>query len=478
MVINTSGLFVQIFFSGYLIRRIGIARGLCALPFTVLAGFVLIATRFAFWPGVALRYTWDMIGMTVQGNSYQLAMNAVPAALRARIRGFIEGVVNPLGGILGGILILTLHHLFDSTGDRGWSDPVTLAGLALAAAWLIVVSRSGKIYLNTVSENLRSPEKRTAMDAIDCLEEHGNARAEELLNEVANMPDPEKRAAAARVRGAIRSPASLRALAGSCADQSPQVRREAIRALSQVPRVLPLPVEALDAAAALIESDPDPAVRAEALNLLILREASASAGDLASRWLKHGSPDVRVRIVEALSTLGNDKHALLAQGLLDSAPAVRAAAVCALWNDGRWHRQAESALAALAAEADPSAHAPTLAACHRTGSCPEQSLPMRLLCSPDPVARVLAGAAVLRFHAEPAAREQALAAIFETLGDESHSGILRTNVLPLVPDLGEEASDTILLAAAKLPPDTKSRVSKVLGEWYRVLDARIGTLEL
>ena len=39
--------------------------------------------------------------MTVQGNSYQLALNAIPGALRARMRGFIDGVVNPLGGVLG-----------------------------------------------------------------------------------------------------------------------------------------------------------------------------------------------------------------------------------------------------------------------------------------------------------------------------------------------------------------------------------------
>ena len=177
MVINASGLFVQIFFSGYLIRQIGIARGLCALPLTALAGFALIAARFTFWPGIALRYTWDMIGMTVQGNSYQLAMNAVPAALRARVRGFIDGVVNPLGGVLGGILILCLHHMFDATGKSGLSDPVTLAGLALATAWFLIVARSGKIYINTVAENLRSKELRTAMDAIDCLEEPGNPRS-------------------------------------------------------------------------------------------------------------------------------------------------------------------------------------------------------------------------------------------------------------------------------------------------------------
>jgi len=473
MVINTSGLFVQIFFSGYLIRRIGIARGLCALPVTALAGFVLIAVRFAFWPGIALRYTWDMVGMTLQGNSYQLAMNAVPAALRARVRGAIEGVVNPLGGVIGGILILVLHHTFDATGDRGWADPVTLAGLVLAAAWLIVVSRSGEIYLNTVSENLRSAEKRTAMDAIDCLEEPGNPRVEELLAEVEKMPDPEMRAAAARVRGAIRSSDSLSALARSCADPSPNVRRASVLALAHVPRKYTLPAAALDAANAIVESDPEPSVRAEALHLLILCEPPEKAGELASRWLKHGSPDVRARIVESIATLDMDKRNLLEPCLGDLSPAVRSAAVCALWADVGVRARAQSALAALVGDADSEAHGPALAACHRTGECPDPGALLRLLSSPDPVVRVLAGAAVLRFHPDPAHRERSLETIFQTLGDEAHAERLRADVLPLVPHLGEVAADAILFAAAKLPADKKSSVAGVLGEWHRVLESHL-----
>lgn len=475
MVINTSGLLVQIFFSGYLIRRIGIARGLCALPLTALAGFALIAARFTFWPGLALRYAWDMVGMTVQGNSYQLAMNAVPAALRARIRGVIDGVINPLGGVLGGILILCLHHFFDATGDRGWLDPVTIAGFVLTAAWFLIVSRSGKVYLETVAENLRSAEARTAMDAIDCLEEPGNPRAEALLDEVAEMPDPEKRAAAARVRGAVRSRSSLLGLAVSCADPSPQVRHASVRALARVPVSHPLPPEAVAAVSRLVESDPDLSVRSEALHFLLMREEPEKAGKLAAAWLNHGSADVRVRIVEALAGQDVDRPCLLAPCLSDPSPAVRSAAICALWDAPGGRNAARSALAELLSESDPSAHGPALIACHRTGACPDAERARRMGESADPVIRVLAGAAAIRFCPGPHAAT--LDAIFETLADEAHAGRLRAEVLPLVPDLGEEAADAILLAAAKLPPESKSHVSKVLGEWYLVLESRIARPE-
>ncbi len=473
MVINTSGLFVQIFFSGYLIRRIGIARGLCALPLTILAGFALIAARFVFWPGVAMRYMWDMVGMTVQGNSYQLAMNAVPAAMRARIRGFIEGVINPLGGVLGGILILSLHHFFDATGKRGWLDPVTLSGIALAVIWLIVVSRAGKIYLNTVSENLHSAEMRTAMDAVDCLEEPGNPRAELLLDEVAEMPDPRMRAAAARVRGAIHSIPSVNALAHSCTDPSAHVRRESVRALAGIPKSYALPAVVLEAASGIVESDPDASVRKEALGFLLLRESRAGSEELAARWLESGSADVRSHIIEALATLDIDKPRLIEPRLSDPSPAVRASAVCVLWNEPSARGPARSALAALLVETDPAAHAPALAACHRTGECPSPDAPLRLLNSPDPVAKVLAGAAIMRFLPDADKQALALETIFQILADEALAERLRAELLPLVPDLGEEAADAILIAAANLPSEQKSRVSRVLGEWYQELGARI-----
>ena len=472
IVINVSGLFVQIFFSSYLIRRIGVARGLCALPLTALAGFALIVARFTFWPGLALRYTWDMVGMTVQGNSYQLAMNSVPAALRARVRGFIEGVINPLGGVLGGVLILSLHHFFDSTGGkRGLSDPVTLAGLALAIAWFIVVSRSGKIYINTIAQNLRSSELRTAMDAIDCLEEPGIPRAEMLLTEVAEMPDPEKRAAAARVRGAVHSTLSLQGLIGSCSDSSPLVRRASLRALMQMPKRHSLQAEAIETVTRLVESDPDLSVCSEALHFLIKREAPSEVAELAASWLKHSSADVRVRIIEALAKLDIDSHRLIAASLSDPSPAVRAAAVCVLWKAPALQKSARATLASLLVGNDPSAYDATLVACHRTGDCPDPDRLLLLMTMPDPITRVLAATAVLRFCTASEDQPRALATIFETLADEALAGRLRAELLPLVPEFGEDASDAILLGVAQLPPELKSRVSLVLNEWHSVLKA-------
>ena len=226
-----------------------------------------------------------------------------------------------------------------------------------------------------------------------------------------------------------------------------------------------------------MESDPDPSVRSEALHFLLLREDPTKAGELAKRWLQHGSSDVRARIVEALAKLAVDKQILLTPLLSDPSPAVRSAALCGLWNVERSQELARAALVSLLADDNPEAHGPALAACHRTGECPDPTRPLQILGSNDPVARVLAGTAVLRFCADPATHGAALEMIFQTIADESCADRLRAEVLPLVPDLGEDASDAILLAAAKLPPEFKARVAFALGEWHQAIESRIEAAE-
>ena len=479
IVINVSGLLVQTFLSSYLIRHTGVARGLLLLPATVLAGFVAISAWFTFWPGLLMRYTWDMVGMTVQGNSYQLALNAIPADLRARVRGFIEGFLNPLGGVLGGVAILVLHHAFDATGTgRGWSDPVTLAGALLAIVWIVVVWRARRHYMDLVEKNLGSADKRTSMDAIDCLEEPGNARAIALLNKVVGSPETERRMAAIRVWGNIGGDDAP--FSAACADPEVRVRLEALRAMRHAAARRPLAADAIAAAEHLLETDPDPGVRAAAWQTLWRPEQQVD--ELTSRWLDTPVPQVRAYVVEAIGKSGLDVRTLLAPRLDDPALIVRAAAVQALWPCQDLREQVRRVLAemltATAQLENEGSHVDILITCHRIGECPAPDALSNLTRSPDPIARVLAGAFILRAAPDPDLRSAALDVIFAVLADEALAGRLRLELLPHVPDLHEASADAILNAVSGLPDGVRQRVSAVLADWYRVLQTRLQTEQL
>jgi AAA family ATP:ADP antiporter len=475
MVINISGLAVQIFVSGYLLRRIGVGRGLRALPATILAGFSLVATWFTFWPGLLLRYLWDLVGMTIQGNSFHLSINAIPAALRARVRGFIDGVINPLGGIIGGLAILLLHFLFDATDGTGWSDPVTLVGMGFALAWLVAVMHSRRDYLDLIEQNLSSPERRTAMDAIECLDELGSARAIALLRRIAADPDERKRAEALRVLASAAAKEAEADLLAALADPSPQVRRAALRALAHIH--VDVKSEAIAAVERVLEQDSEPAVRAEALRCLIGRVRGRKLQDAAQRWLQHPDAHLRQRAVEAVAATDWDHRALLTGCLEDESASVRAAAAMALWKHGASRPRLVSVLETLfQAESAPDRIA-ALRACHAVGHAPNLDAPRHWSRSPDPVVRFLANAALIRFVSEGAdaagQRQAWIDDMMATLADPAHARRLTDEVLPLIPDLGETASDAILLAAARLPPEQKAQVFAVLRDWFRTLDSRI-----
>jgi AAA family ATP:ADP antiporter len=478
MVINITGLLVQVLFSGYLIRRIGVSRGLCALPLTVLAGFVFITLQPVFWAGFFLRFTWDLVGMTVQGNSYQLAQNAMPSALRARIRGFIEGVVNPLGGVLGGLLILGLHAMFDATDGQGWSDEVTISGILLGILWIVVVLGSQKHYLNLIADNLKSPDKRTVMDAIECLVEPGSDRAGELLDQVAAMPDAERRAVAARVRGSIPGEASQRALCHMLQDSAPSVRAEALRSLSKMHGGHALPQAVTGALQHVAETDPEPAIRVDAFKLSLSMESPESWDQKAREWLGHESETVRKRIVEAVGTQSGNRRKLLEPMLGDSSGVVVAAVVRALWEEPGMKPVLKDRLAGLLADGDPEVVRAALATCHLVGELPVASLPAGLLGSSDPAARILAGAGMVRFGAEPSLREAAVGVMCRTLVEEAESRNMKEELLPLLPDLGEEAIDSLLFGVAALSAEDRERVSGTLGGVYDLLDSRMSLSEI
>ena len=156
---------------------------------------------------------------------------------------------------------------------------------------------------------------------------------------------------------------------------------------------------------------------------------------------------------------------------------VRAAAVQALWDEPEMKLKVRRVLSELLEGDDPDAHQAALAVCHLVGDCPEPSAPARILNSPNSIARILAGAALIRFGADPELRQKAIDVVCETMAEEENARLFQSDLIPLLPDLGEEAVDEILFGVAKLSSEEKTRVAFLLGGVYDVMNSRISVSE-
>jgi len=163
----------------------------------------------------------------------------------------------------------------------------------------------------------------------------------------------------------------------------------------------------------------------------------------------------------------------------DDSAIVRAAVVQALWDEPAMRATLRPVLSALLLSGDePDVHRAAITVCHLVGDCPEPSVLQRMLSSQDPVTRVLAGAGVVRFGADPSLKEDAISIMCSTMADDLNTQLLQREIVPLLPDFGEEAVDGIVLAAAGLPEQERARVARVLGGVHEVMNNRMSLREI
>ncbi len=169
LIYSISAILIQLFFAGSFVKRIGVERGLSVLPAVSILGGAGILVSFSFIFGFLLRYMWDVVGMSIQANAFQLTQNAIPGRLRGRIRGIIDGIINPGGSIIGGLLILFLNRYINHVESN--AELITILLILFAVFWIVSAIIGHKLYISALISNLKSDDKETAFDAIESLGE-------------------------------------------------------------------------------------------------------------------------------------------------------------------------------------------------------------------------------------------------------------------------------------------------------------------
>ncbi len=491
IVFNLTALLLQVAVTGRLLARVGIGWGLVALPLTGLCGFLLIGMKFSFLPGLLLRYSWDVVGMTLQGTAVNLGFLAVSGPRRGQVRGFIEGIVNPLGGVLGGLLVLFLRH----AAPGGNAYLVTLAGLAGCALWIAVVRAASSLYLREVSHNLSSPpDRRTFLESIEALQAAvRDPLVQERLAAYLAGDDREAKVTAMRTMGQIGELSSLRAITPftSCPDE--ELRAEAVRSIRLFRGIGREPVLAFyyrRLLERLLAEDPSYTVRAEAARCLIEHHNPRDLPPFLRRLLTHAEAPVRAQAVEAVARIGLEfGDFLLEEVLSDPDPEVRARALIVLWPVRQRRKSLDALLRTMLKDERPAERQAGLLVVVRaphTAMAPYLEEAEGLLHSPDLRTRTLAALAYLaaggaktengsgppRDQAQEMQKRadrvgQAVQVVLGVLGDAGVPEAARREVADLLPELPEEGLDEVLVAGVQLPAPTRALIQGALRDFPR-----------
>lgn len=180
--LNITVLIFQLSFTGRIVKFLGVGYGFYALPITILSGLGVLWVHASFFSAICMRFSWDLVGLTIQGSSYQLAFHAVTASYRGRVRGLVEGLMNPIGGILGGCLLILAP-----------SASLPYLAVLFSILWLFVAVVARKNYYKAIFKNLKSKDKNTYLDAVEILEQTEKQMLQEIKKEIGETSEQDYR---------------------------------------------------------------------------------------------------------------------------------------------------------------------------------------------------------------------------------------------------------------------------------------------
>jgi HEAT repeat protein len=309
VVTGVIALFVQLYLSSRLLRRLGVFGVLFFFPLAMAAGAGLgLATGGALLAMAVVRAADPMFRQTINQSAMTVLYLPVPEGLRQRAKTILEIGYALSFGLLG-VLFLVSQRI-PRWSYVTWSLPV----LGFVVLWLLLLRWGRPQYQRALADNLQK-------------------RRLDFANAIIDISD---QTTVQVLAAALRSPDELLVLHTlDLITHAPSV--------DWAPRIAPL------------LGHPSPAIRTLALRHLGQPGTSKELAEAVAALLQAPESEVRAAAVSAVSAIGGPPAPdRVAAFLDDPSPAVRGAALVALSRTGgpKWEKTAEAKLKTSAASDD------------------------------------------------------------------------------------------------------------------------------
>jgi HEAT repeat protein len=312
---TSAALLTSLFAAGRLFSRFGVMNMLVVYPLIYLVGFTSLAVFPTFSTVVAARFAQLSWAEGVAETAWQAALNAVPAERRDQARSFITALPGQAGIVLAGLILLIGQHALQTR-------QLFLIGVAAAALCSWTMWRARKAYAGALSEALRNGQPQVFFTEDEPFGgfQHDPAAQEVLLAGLAS-PDAGMRRLSAEILGHLPNPKARRALLRGLHDLDDEVRVACLAALPGVYAQAAQPTPAELAGLLDCLDDPQPGVRRQAVQTLLLLSGDNPQGQARlAALLEDPHPAVQVQAALALIKTGQPSAAMLDLHRLASSP--------------------------------------------------------------------------------------------------------------------------------------------------------------
>ena len=371
VAVGMAGFLVQLFVTGRVLRRFGLATTVMLLPIGLAFGSGLTLLFPAFWAVLVTNTTDQGLRFSIDKASYELLYLPISPSQRQAVKNAIDIVVNRVADAAGGVLLGLATGGFIVPGLGFGLRGTATVMLGLTVAWTLVAWRIRRAYVQTIGESIHrhridsEQASRPMLDRSVCealaskLTSHNLADVKYALDVLSAQPlrsacphlrgllshaDDDIRRRAIAALGAARDDAAVPLVQPMLKDTSLGVRTEALLFLSRGGDLDPLrtieeigDVEGYSIRAAMVAflASPGRARNVEAAQVLLRQMVASDESqdrlqaarvlalipepplDLLNRLIVDADPEVSRQALQASEAAGDDAVPVLAQILMD-----------------------------------------------------------------------------------------------------------------------------------------------------------------
>lgn len=227
-------LLVQLFVTGPMLSRFGVAVTILILPLALGVGSGLIFVAPVLWTVMLTNGLDQGLRFSVDKATFELLYLPIPASQRTAVKGMIDLLVNRIADGAGGILLGVLTHgfsfmLFSLPGFNLGLRGVAAVNLVLIGVWVAVAMGLRRGYVDTIKDSIHSYRLNIERETTRVLDRSTT----QILAGALTGDDPEKILYALSMLEQEQRQVPHPAVRGLLAHPSPAVRARALAILNR-----------------------------------------------------------------------------------------------------------------------------------------------------------------------------------------------------------------------------------------------------
>lgn len=264
--LNIASFLIQVFVTRHVVGRFGVGAALFLMPFAVFMGALAVLIHPALWSAILIKLCDGSLKNSVNKASLELLILPVPSEVKGQTKLFIDVFVDSLATGIGGFLLLAL-----TVGAAVSPAGISVVIFGVVAVWGAMVVSARREYIRTYRLNL-TEETPAEIDAQD---EEADVSLICRLTQPLEGEDLEQLIKTLRLSREVRHSRLLPCYTRLIRHPHATVRLEVLKNAYFYPTA-----DFMEEAEQLV-TDPDPAVRTEAIHYLFQH----SGGDRYDRLM-------------------------------------------------------------------------------------------------------------------------------------------------------------------------------------------------